>query len=229
MAILAPYCRSHACSFATRHPDHSRWHLATPLKEFAWRWAGIGAIIGLGFWINPLLISAVSAAAVWIIGSCLLYVLHWHDYANSLRQAIALILRGSLTALAALPAFCLGAWPALEYGATNNWRNITTMIRRVGQPTPATHTALATLYVHCVAPRVVSGALPGENATSAALHILSLYVGVTCIAASIGLTVLSLFWRQHHLVQVRRLTFLPLLLSCAATGPSTTAQRNSTS
>ncbi len=192
-----------------------RWQLATPLKELAWRWAGIGAILGLGFWINPLLISAVSAASAWIIGSCLLYVLYWHDYANSLRQAIALILRGSLTALAALPAFCLGAWPALEYGATHNWSNVTMILGRAGQSTPATRTALVALYLHCVAPRVVSGALPGENATSAAFHILPLYVGVICIAASGGLTALSLFWRQQHLVQVRRLTLLPLLFATA--------------
>jgi hypothetical protein len=191
------------------------WYRSAPLKDFAWRWAGIGAILGLGFWINPLLISAVFAAAIWMIGSCLLFILRWHNYADSLKQAILFILRSFLTAVAAMPTFILGAWPALVYGVTHNWLNITTMIGRAGQPMPGVHTMLGKLYLQCVGPRVVSGALPSENATSAALHALPLYVGVTCIAACGGLAAISLFWRQQYLVQIRRLTLLPLLFGVA--------------
>src|SRR6266516_7185081 len=44
-----------------------RWHAGASSKELALRWAGIGFIVGLGFWVNPLLVSAVLATAIWIV------------------------------------------------------------------------------------------------------------------------------------------------------------------
>src|SRR5215472_9576660 len=38
-----------------------RWHEGAPRREMALRWVGIGLIVGLGFWIYPLIISAVLA------------------------------------------------------------------------------------------------------------------------------------------------------------------------
>ncbi len=35
--------------------------------ELTWRWAGIGCIIGLGFWVNPLIISAGIVAGIWVL------------------------------------------------------------------------------------------------------------------------------------------------------------------
>src|SRR2546428_1167216 len=48
-----------------------RWHAGASSKELALRWAGIGFIVGLGFWVNPLLVSAVLATAIWIVVFCL--------------------------------------------------------------------------------------------------------------------------------------------------------------
>src|SRR3989442_5134435 len=48
-----------------------RWHVGASSKELALRWAGIGFIVGLGFWVNPLLVSAVLATAIWIVVFCL--------------------------------------------------------------------------------------------------------------------------------------------------------------
>src|SRR5881275_2095220 len=36
-------------------------------KELGWRWAGIGFIIGFGFWVNPLILTAVFAATIWVV------------------------------------------------------------------------------------------------------------------------------------------------------------------
>ncbi len=50
----------------------SRWFNGASRGELAWRWAGIGFLVGLGFWIYPLIASAVLAAGLWILGRCLL-------------------------------------------------------------------------------------------------------------------------------------------------------------
>jgi hypothetical protein len=36
-------------------------------RELAWRWAGIGFIVGLGLWVNPLISYGIFAAALWIL------------------------------------------------------------------------------------------------------------------------------------------------------------------
>src|SRR5436305_225058 len=46
-------------------------------RELAWRWASIGFIIGLGFWINPLIFYAIFAVTMWIV---------W-DWVKALREA----------------------------------------------------------------------------------------------------------------------------------------------
>src|SRR6266550_4089364 len=35
-------------------------------RELAWRWAAIGFIVGLGDWVDPLIVYAILAAALWI-------------------------------------------------------------------------------------------------------------------------------------------------------------------
>ncbi|HLX40599.1 MAG TPA: hypothetical protein VKR42_08700, partial [Ktedonobacteraceae bacterium] len=47
-----------------------RWTARATRRELALRWAGIGFIIGLGFWVDPLIISAIFASVVWITGYC---------------------------------------------------------------------------------------------------------------------------------------------------------------
>src|SRR5437588_9612851 len=48
-----------------------RWQAGAANKELALRWAGIGFIVGLGYWVNPLIVIAVMAAAAWIVGFCI--------------------------------------------------------------------------------------------------------------------------------------------------------------
>jgi hypothetical protein len=44
-----------------------RQHAGASVRELTWRWAGIGFIVGLGFWVNPLIVSAVIVAGIWIL------------------------------------------------------------------------------------------------------------------------------------------------------------------
>src|SRR5262249_29691227 len=48
-----------------------RWQAGAPLKELALRWAGLGFLIGLGFWLYPLVVIAVAACVLWILGGFL--------------------------------------------------------------------------------------------------------------------------------------------------------------
>ncbi len=49
-----------------------RWQAGASTRELALRWAGIGLLIGLGMWTDPLIISAVLAIALWIAGYIIL-------------------------------------------------------------------------------------------------------------------------------------------------------------
>src|SRR6266480_2806637 len=51
-----------------------RWHAGASSKELALRWVGIGFIVGLGCWVNPLIISGVLAAVIWVAGYCIVEI-----------------------------------------------------------------------------------------------------------------------------------------------------------
>ncbi len=96
-----------------------RWHEGASRREIALRWAGIGFIAGLGFWIYPLIISAVLAAAAWFAGDRLLEMVRQRREIVAAPGSYALsALKGSVPALAAIPASLVGFAPALYWGAT---------------------------------------------------------------------------------------------------------------
>ncbi|MEO6892395.1 MAG: hypothetical protein ABI456_21995 [Ktedonobacteraceae bacterium] len=43
------------------------WQAGASSGELGWRWAGIGFVTGLGFWVDPMIIFAVIASASWIV------------------------------------------------------------------------------------------------------------------------------------------------------------------
>ncbi|HLQ10596.1 MAG TPA: hypothetical protein VK134_03265 [Ktedonobacteraceae bacterium] len=198
-----------------------RWRAGASKRELALRWAGIGFIVGLGFWIYPLIISAVLAAAAWIVCGVIAEVVRLRRQdAATLRQAITTMLAGLLPAAAAIPASLLGFAPALYWGATHQWQNITyilglgggTLLQRL-----STIRKVTRLYVTCVAPRVISGAVPRESAALAALHSPLLILGALCILVSATLVAFSFLAQDQWLLRVRRLVGLPLLFgACTA-------------
>ncbi|MBA2287484.1 MAG: hypothetical protein H0W02_18580 [Ktedonobacteraceae bacterium] len=44
-----------------------RWQAGASSGELGWRWASIGFVTGLGFWVDPMIIFAVIASAAWIV------------------------------------------------------------------------------------------------------------------------------------------------------------------
>jgi len=55
-----------------------RWGQQASWRELALRWAGIGLLIGLGLWIDPLIIYACAAIAIWIGGYFVLELVKPH-------------------------------------------------------------------------------------------------------------------------------------------------------
>src|SRR6266849_8735833 len=102
-----------------------RWQSGASQRELALRWAGIGFIIGLGFWVYPLIISAVLAAAIWIVCYCIAAIAKSKQQSSTtLRRSVITTLADLLPAIAAIPTSLIGFAPALYWGATHQWQNI---------------------------------------------------------------------------------------------------------
>ena len=210
-----------------------RWSMQAGLWELILRWSALGFVVGLGFWVDPLIISAVFVTNLWILGYCLFAI---RKYARTkATHAVGLTMVGSgwdvlkrlLLGVVALPAMAIGCFPAIYWGANHHWENVTYMLNlgngytsldpalRALYPTRfALTTGLVNLYTTCVVPRVIGGALPSESRKLLTmLHTFTLIVGICCIGITVALVVLSLVMRRPLLIQLRRLAALPLLFA----------------
>ncbi len=194
-----------------------RWQVGASRKELAWRWAGIGFLVGLGFWVYPLIISAVVAAAVWILGYTILASARaYRQQTQEKPPAPSLALKplkDLLLAVLAIPTALLGFTPALIWGAQHDWANIT-YILSLGGGVPQRLGSIkhvASTYITCIGPHVISGALPGEASNLALAHLPLLILGAGCIFGSLALVLASFLKEQPLLVQARNLAALPLV------------------
>lgn len=202
-----------------------RWHSGASFRELAWRWAGIGFIVGLGFWVYPLIAAAVLAAALWIIGSVLIEMVKQYRQAPiGTKRSVTRIVRpakGLLVAVVGIPTAILGFTPALIWGATHRWENITYIIRLGSsggiQNRLSTIRHVTKAYATCVAPTVISGTLPTVNNPLKAFHGPLLFLGAFCIFATVALIAISFFWQHPSLLRIRQLAALPTLFAaCSA-------------
>ncbi|HVB21282.1 MAG TPA: hypothetical protein VNG51_04995 [Ktedonobacteraceae bacterium] len=192
-----------------------RWTARATRRELALRWAGIGFIIGLGFWVDPLIVSAIFASFVWIGGYCLLTLSKEWRHPSS--NGYYTLLSGLLLALAAIPAAIIGSAPAIYWGYYNHWANFAYVFARSGRSTLLSVSSMVPYYVACVAPHVIGGGLLNENAISTMLHILPLALNLFCCLATAVLVVVSLFRPHPLLLQIRRLAAFPLFFGfCTA-------------
>lgn len=200
-------------------------------RELALRWAGIGLLMGFGYWVNPIVIYGVLAVTLWIAWDCFRLVLQSHSLQQLWRNVI-------LPALASLPACVIGMTPALLWGARNQWQNFT-YIFKLGANTSLRPEVLAQyptrtsqiigqthLLLGCVGPRVLGGSMPQQNPDFYALAAPTYLLGVFCIVTIAGLVMLSfaqpaglgtptLARFQLLLVRVRQLAALPLTFMAA--------------
>ncbi len=198
-----------------------RWQAGASKRELTLRWVGIGFIVGLGFWIYPLIISAILTAAAWIIYSCVAAIVRSRQQNPAMiLPSITTMLKGLLPAVVAIPASLIGFAPALYWGATHQWQNIMyilglgggTFVHRL-----STILKVTRLYVACVAPGVISGAVPKENIVLSALHSPLLILGILCILTIATLVSFSFLSHNALLLCTRRLVVLPLLFGvCTA-------------
>jgi hypothetical protein len=196
-----------------------RWHEGASRQEITLRWVGIGFIAGLGFWIYPLIISAVLAAAAWIAGDRLLEVVRQRREIVAAPGSYALsAIKGSIPVLAAIPASLVGFVPALYWGATHQWQNISYILGLgVSAQRYASISQVTRSYITCVVPRVISGAVPKEAPLLAVLHSPLLVVGGLCIFASAALVGIAVLSQHPLLLRLQRLVMLPLLFgACTA-------------
>ncbi|HYT28892.1 MAG TPA: hypothetical protein VEL72_07725 [Ktedonobacteraceae bacterium] len=201
-----------------------RWHEGTSQRELGLRWAGIGLIVGLGTWVYPLIVSAILAAALWIVlDRIITFVRVRRDLAANARRA-SIALRRALQPLlpiwTAIPASLLGASPAIAWGIKHSWANAQ-YLRQLGGTwsIQRIHTIhrVTNMYLSCVAPRIIGGSLPVESKLSAAFHSPLLIFTTFCIFATAALVLVSLVWHHPALLRIQRLAALPTLFAaCAA-------------
>ncbi|HEY0755940.1 MAG TPA: hypothetical protein VGD98_18425 [Ktedonobacteraceae bacterium] len=196
-----------------------RWQEGASQQELALRWAGLGFVIGLAFWIYPLILPTVATAACWVLICCAGLVFHhYRQLPAALRysspQAILSPLAKLWLVICALPAALLGFTPGLIWGSENNWANITYIANAGGGIFQRLDTVkkVARVYLNCVVPHVVGGAVPlGEK--SATLHMALFWVGLGCLGLTAILFLAALAWSQSLAAQFARLTLVAVLLS----------------
>jgi hypothetical protein len=190
-----------------------RWGQQASWQELALRWFGIGLLIGLGLWIDPLIIYTWVTIAIWIGGWFVLELVNSSRKTPG-RSQLALIKEGLLF-LCAAPALFVGFLPGLTYGAQNKWANVS-YIFQAGGPASAgrllTIENVAKLYATCLAPRALGGALPTQpDVTTANPHLVTF--GLFVVLSGLVLGVYGLMLANWHPVflRVRQLTALPML------------------
>src|SRR6266480_1101334 len=165
-----------------------RWHVGASARELALRWAGIGFLVGLGFWIDPLVLYALLTIALWI-GGYFIFQLVKPDQQTATQTRIALLKEALLFGVA-IPTSLVGFAPGLYWGAHHQWANIHYLFQKEGTvPKGRLHTILQVqnVYTTCLAPRTLGGALPTQpDVTVANPHIMTfgLAISVCCLAIS---------------------------------------------
>ncbi|HEY6285506.1 MAG TPA: hypothetical protein VIX20_07580 [Ktedonobacteraceae bacterium] len=198
-----------------------RWHVGASARELALRWVGIGFLVGLGFWIDPLVLYALLTIAICIGGYFILQLVK-PDQQTATQTRIA-VFKEALLSGVAIPASLVGFAPGLYWGAHHQWANIRYLFQKEGTvPNGRLHTILQVqnVYTTCLAPRTLGGALPTQpDVTVANPHILTfgLAISVSCLVISVASVLLSVLWHHPLLLRIRQLTLLPLLfVACAS-------------
>src|SRR6266851_153316 len=196
-----------------------RWGQQASQRELALRWAGIGLLVGLGLWIDPLIIYACAAIAIWIGGYFVLELVKLPRQPSGWSR-LALLYEEGLLVLSAVPALLVGFLPGLIWGAQNHWANVSYLLHSGGMLSASrlpTIAAITKMYTYCLAPRALGGALATQpDVTTANPHLVTF--GLFVVFSGLVLGVAGLFLAKWHpvFVRVRQLTALPLLFFLCA-------------
>lgn len=195
-----------------------RWGQQASWRELALRWVGIGLLVGLGLWIDPLILYACVTMAFWIGGWFVLQLVKARRLAPGRPRLV--LFKAGLLSLCAVPALLIGFLPGLLWGAQNNWANISYFVHFGGTSFAdrLLNIAIVTgLYTYCLAPRALGGALPTQpDVTTADPHIVTFGLFVAFAGLALGVASLMLAKRHPAFARVRQLTALPLLFFLCA-------------
>jgi hypothetical protein len=193
-----------------------RWGQQASWRELALRWAGIGLLIGLGLWIDPLIIYACAAIAIWIGGYFVLKLVKPHRQPPGRSR----LLEEGLLVLSAVPALLVGFLPGLIWGAQNHWANVSYLLHSGGTLSAGrllNIAVIAGLYTYCLAPRALGGALATQpDVTTANPHLVTFGLFVAFSGLALGVASLFLAKRYPVFARVRQLTALPMLFFLCA-------------
>jgi 4-amino-4-deoxy-L-arabinose transferase-like glycosyltransferase len=157
-------------------------------RRLAPRWLWLGLLVGLGIWINPLIVYALIAGLLWLVPPLLGRLAPGRfrlpgsggvaGEARTWRPAELAPL------LALLPGLALGGLPAWIYAAQNHGTNLLVYVSQpqvdLAASGAARHgrlflgAAITVRYFTCVAPNVLDGRLPTEPAPLLPLRLLLL-------------------------------------------------------
>jgi len=190
-----------------------RWGQQASWRELALRWVGIGLLVGLGLWIDSLIIYACAAIAIWIGGWVILELVKPRHHAFG--QPRLVLLKEGLLSLSAVPALLIGFLPGLIWGAQNNWANVLFIFHLSGTPSAGRLLSIARvtkMYIYCLAPRALGGALPTQpDVTTANPHLVTFGLFVVIAGLVLGVAGLILAKWRPVFMRVLQLTALPLL------------------
>lgn len=201
-----------------------RWHAGATRRELVLRWIGLGFLVGLGLWIYPLVISAILTAILWITGYCVIEMRKGSHTKQEQPHSTVPILQRLALAVVAIPAAIAGFAPALIWGASHQWANITYLLSPGNNDS---HNAqlqalypdrlsllfgTIKLYTQCVAPHVIGGALPDTRLT---ISLLQASIGILFILATSGLIAISLFRSHPILARIQQMATLPTIFALA--------------
>ncbi|MGZ6366009.1 MAG: hypothetical protein ACXWPS_08570 [Ktedonobacteraceae bacterium] len=190
-----------------------RWSRQAPWHELALRWVGIGLLVGLGMWIDPLIIYAGVTITIWIGGWFVIHLVKPRREAPW-RSRLELFTEGLLV-LCAVPALLVGFLPGLIWGAQNNWANVSYIFQLGNVPLIGRLQSIGNgtrLYTTCLAPRAFGGSLPTQpNVTTADPHLVTFGLFVAFVSLALGAGSLLLAQKHPVFVRVLQLTGLSLL------------------
>ncbi|WP_220211739.1 hypothetical protein [Reticulibacter mediterranei] len=198
-----------------------RWQNNAKPRELLLRWVGLGFLLGIGLWIDPLVAYALATIAIWLA----LFFMR-ELITTKLQNTVQLRrrrLKEALFALIALPALLVGFGPAIYWGKAHQWENIQFIFSTSGngftqgltlQERVYSILRVGKVYLTCMLPRTLGGSLPSQpGVTIQHHHILTVGLVITfcCLLVCGGGFVLS--WLRPHIIptRLRQLTSLSLL------------------
>lgn len=193
-----------------------RWRQQASPRELALRWAGIGFLVGLGLWIDPLIVYACAAIAIWI-GVFFILELAKPAPGRSRREFI----EDGVLSVSAIPAGLVGFLPGIIWGLQNHWANVYYLLRggtAISGNRLLMIKEVAQQYVTCIVPRTLGGSLPTQqDVTVANPHLVTFGLFVVCAAIALGVAGVLFARLTPVFMSVRQLTLLPLIfIFCAS-------------